>query len=75
MSKSDSDPRSRINLFDSPEEIMQKCKKAVTDCISLVEYEPEKRPGISNLVVIHSSLTGRSVSTICQEASGIQSGE
>ncbi|KAE8748902.1 hypothetical protein FOCC_FOCC004307 [Frankliniella occidentalis] len=75
MSKSDKDPRSRINLFDSPEDILLKCKKAVTDSISAVEYEPEKRPGISNLVVIHSSLTGRPIDTICQEVVGMQSGD
>ncbi|KAJ1532238.1 hypothetical protein ONE63_000855 [Megalurothrips usitatus] len=74
MSKSDNDPRSRINLCDSPEEILLKCKKAVTDCSSAVEYDPEKRPGISNLLVIHSSLTGKTIDTICQEAAGMETG-
>lgn len=74
MSKSEKDPRSRINLCDSPEDIFMKFKKAVTDCTSTVSYEPDTRPGISNLVVIHSSLTGRSIDTICLEAIGIESG-
>lgn len=34
MSKSEPDPRSRINLLDSPDEISEKLKKAVTDCRS-----------------------------------------
>lgn len=75
MSKSDQDPRSRINLYDSDDEIMTKCKKAVTDCTSTVEYDPDNRPGISNLLVIHSSLTGKSINAICQEAAGKESGE
>lgn len=75
MSKSDPDPRSRINLCDSPEEILLKCKKAVTDCTSAVEYDPEKRPGISNLLVIHSALTERSIDSICQEMVSVESGE
>ena len=74
MSKSDPDPKSRINLSDTPEEIKLKFKKAVTDCNSAVSYDPEARPGISNLVVIHSSLTGKSVNLICSEASGLESG-
>lgn len=36
MSKSDADPKSRINLLDTPEEIISKSKKAVTDFISEV---------------------------------------
>lgn len=75
MSKSDQDPRSRINLYDSSDDILTKCKKAVTDCISAVAYDPDNRPGISNLLVIHSSLTGKSIDTICQEAAGKESGE
>ena len=34
MSKSEADPKSRINLTDSPDEILDKCKKAVTDFTS-----------------------------------------
>ncbi|XP_034241429.1 tryptophan--tRNA ligase, mitochondrial [Thrips palmi] len=75
MSKSDQDPRSRINLYDSADEILTKCKKAVTDCVSAVAYDPDNRPGISNLLVIHSSLTGKSIDAICQEAAGKESGE
>lgn len=75
MSKSDHDPRSRINLCDSPDEILIKCQKAVTDCTSAVTYEPEKRPGISNLLVIHSALTGKSIDDICKEMENVQTGD
>ena len=53
MGKSDPDPKGRIELTDSPDVIRQKVKKAVTDFISEVTYDPENRPGVSNLIDIH----------------------
>jgi len=57
MSKSDADPRSRISIIDSPEEIHQKIKGATTDSISGISYDPEKRPGVSNLIEIYKHIT------------------
>lgn len=57
MSKSDPDPRSRISIIDSPDEIRQKIKGATTDSISGISYDPEKRPGISNLIEIYKHIT------------------
>ncbi len=53
MSKSDHTDNA-ISLFDSPEEIKRKIKKATTDTYKTVKYDPIKRPGISNLLVIYS---------------------
>ena len=50
MSKSHSDPRSRILVTDRPEEIHQKVMSARTDSINSVSYDPENRPGVSNLL-------------------------
>ncbi len=58
MSKSDNQETSRINLSDSPDQIKMKIRKAVTDCQSEVTYDPETRPGVSNLVAIYSAVTG-----------------
>jgi tryptophanyl-tRNA synthetase len=58
MSKSDV-ARSRIELTDSPDIITEKIRKAVTDMQSTVTYEPEKRPGVSNLIDIHSACTDK----------------
>ena len=58
MSKSEQDPRGRIELTDSPDIIRDKIKKSVTDCTSNITYEPDNRPGVSNLVDIHAALTG-----------------
>ncbi|KAK9453684.1 hypothetical protein V1511DRAFT_504186 [Dipodascopsis uninucleata] len=52
MSKSDKSNASRIMLSDTPDIITNKIKKAPTDSISGVTYDPENRPGISNLIDI-----------------------
>lgn len=54
MSKSHTDINSRILLTDSPEVIQKKLKVALTDSIPGISYEPEKRPGVSNLIEILS---------------------
>ncbi|KAL1641642.1 Tryptophan--tRNA ligase, mitochondrial [Diplodia intermedia] len=50
MSKSDANPKSRILITDDREAIAKKLKAAVTDSVEGVSYEPEARPGVSNLV-------------------------
>ena len=67
MSKSDPDAKSRIQVTDEPEEILEKCKKALTDFTSNITFDPETRPGVSNLVMIHNLITGDEVETICQQ--------
>ncbi|MCL4437717.1 tryptophan--tRNA ligase [Patescibacteria group bacterium] len=56
MSKSD--PASCLFLDDSPEEIKEKIKRAVTDSGSKIKYDPDKKPAITNLIDIYSSLSG-----------------
>ena len=58
MSKSDDDQKSCIYINDSPDEIRDKVKKCVTDSTKELFFDPENRPGVSNLILIHSSLTG-----------------
>lgn len=65
MSKSHQDPRSRILLTDTHEEIASKIKLAVTDSLPLISYNPQNRPGISNLIeIIHHVEGGR---TTCED--------
>lgn len=52
MSKSDANPKSRILITDDRDAIAAKLRTAVTDSIEGVSYEPETRPGVSNLVEI-----------------------
>ena len=52
MSKSHVNPKSRILLTDSREEIQKKLRVALTDSIQGVTYDSVGRPGVSNLVDI-----------------------
>lgn len=63
MSKSDPSDYSRINLLDNPDLIRKKFKKAETDSLLEVGYEPETRPAVSNLVEIYAQL---SFKTTCE---------
>ncbi|MHB1089034.1 MAG: tryptophan--tRNA ligase [Acidimicrobiales bacterium] len=64
MSKSISSPLGSIFLLDSPGDIEKKIKKAVTDTEDEVRYDPDNKPGLSNLLEILSSVTGESPSSI-----------
>lgn len=50
MSKSDVDWRATLGVMDEADVIEAKCKKALTDSDSRVLYEPDKRPGVANLM-------------------------
>ncbi len=61
MSKSDPNPKSVISILDDPKTIEKKIKGAVTDSEGIVKYDKENKPGISNLLTIYSSFSGRSI--------------
>ena len=67
MSKSEGEDSGRINLTDSPDSIRRKIRKAVTDSINEVTYDPVGRPGISNLVSIFAALRDMSMDEVCME--------
>ncbi|XP_077777797.1 tryptophan--tRNA ligase, mitochondrial isoform X1 [Podarcis muralis] len=71
MSKSDPQKLATVNITDSPEEIMLKFRKAVTDFTSEVTYDPAHRPGVSNLVAIHSAVTGLSTEEVVRQSTGL----
>ena len=58
MSKSHQDFRSRIQINDGTEIIGDKIRLALTDSITGVSFDPEHRPGVSNLLAIMSYLDG-----------------
>lgn len=64
MSKSDPNKKSTISLLDEPSAIEKKIKSAVTDTDGIVKYDKENKPGISNLIEIHSIFSGLSFSEI-----------
>lgn len=75
MSKSDPTPKSCLMIIDTPDVIIEKVKKSVTDCTSEVTYEPGTRPGVANLLTIHSMVSGKSIQNICQEVEDLDTGK
>jgi tryptophanyl-tRNA synthetase len=67
MSKSDPNPKNRIDLDDAPDVIRKKVKSAVTDSDPTVRYDIDQKPGISNLLEIMSATTGRSIGDLSDE--------
>nr|MBA3587733.1 tryptophan--tRNA ligase [Chloroflexota bacterium] len=61
MSKSATNAAGRIELLDDPAVNAKKIKSAVTDTGREVTYDPDNKPGVSNLLAILSSLTGASL--------------
>ena len=64
MSKSDKDPNGCVYMLEKPEDIMRKFKKAVTDSDACVRFDPENKPGVSNLMQIYSAATVAAVEHI-----------
>ncbi len=64
MSKTEDNPKGVIGLLDSPEVARKKIMSATTDSEMSVRYDPEKKPGISNLINIYASLTETSIEDI-----------
>lgn len=56
MSKSDGNTKGSILLLDSEKDIRKKIMSAVTDSDNKIYYDVDNKPGISNLLVIYSSL-------------------
>lgn len=57
MSKSEDNPKATIDLLDDPAAARKKIMSAVTDSLGTIQYDPENQPGVSNLLMIHSSLS------------------
>ena len=68
MSKSS--PEGCLYLFDEPEAIKKKIVAAVTDPGKTIKYNPQKKPGISNLLTIYSLFSGRPIQKIEKEFRG-----
>ncbi|XP_005389132.1 PREDICTED: tryptophan--tRNA ligase, mitochondrial isoform X2 [Chinchilla lanigera] len=71
MSKSDPDKLATVWITDSPEDIVSKFRKAVTDFTSEVTYDPARRGGVSNLVAIHAAVTGLTVEEVVHRSVGM----
>ncbi|MFE6935092.1 tryptophan--tRNA ligase [Streptomyces sp. NPDC057699] len=70
MSKSASTPKGLVNLLDDPKVTAKKVRSAVTDTDTVIRFDAEKKPGISNLLGIYSTLTGTAVTDLEQKYEG-----
>ena len=66
MSKSSPDLQSRILLTDTAPQIQSKIRAAVTDSIHGITYDPEGRPGTSNLLTILAACTDSEVTEVAK---------
>ena len=64
MSKSAENIHSRISLLDDPSKVKKSIMKATTDSEGVIRFDPEEKPGISNLLNIYSALSGEPVDNI-----------
>lgn len=60
MGKSHDSPMGTVYVLDPPKEIERKIKRAVTDIETEVRFDPEAKPGVSNLLTILAAATDRS---------------
>lgn len=69
MSKSDENGNAYVALLDTPDEIMRKFKRAVTDSEACV-CMGENKHGVNNLISIYSTVTGKSIEAVEAEFEG-----
>jgi tryptophanyl-tRNA synthetase len=70
MSKSSDSNSGLIEILDTPEVNAKKIKSATTDAGREVRYDVTEKPGISNLLTIHSALSGRTIAQLETEFEG-----
>ena len=70
MSKSSASNSGVIDILDSAEVNAKKIKSAVTDAGKEIKFDEKEKPGISNLLTIHSALSNRAISDIENEFTG-----
>ncbi|GAB3754618.1 tryptophan--tRNA ligase [Zhihengliuella somnathii] len=70
MSKSAESPAGLINVLDPSKTIAKRIKSAVTDADTVVAYDRENKPGVSNLLDILAVVTDRTVEQIVPEYEG-----
>ena len=70
MSKSFSSPKGIIDILDDPKTVAKNIRSAATDSGTVIDFDPEEKAGISNLLTIYSALTGRAIDDIVADYDG-----
>jgi len=75
MSKSDDNANNFVLITEERDVILKKFKKAVTDSGSEIIFDPENKPGISNLMNIYGAVKGLSAPEVEKEFAGSRYGD
>ena len=75
MSKTEENPKGVICLLDPPSVARKKIMSATTDSEMSIKFDPERKPGISNLINIYASLTNMSIKDIEEKFANSNYGE
>jgi tryptophanyl-tRNA synthetase len=70
MSKSSGSTAGVLEILDSPEANAKKIKSATTDAEREIKFDEKEKPGISNLLSIHSALSGQKISDLEDKFAG-----
>src|SRR4029450_8907970 len=63
-------PAGCVDLLDDPAVSAKKIRSAVTDTGREIVADPETKPGVTNLLTIHSALSGRSIAELEASSAG-----
>src|SRR5699024_11754985 len=61
MSKSDTNKKRFISMLNTPKQIEKKIESAITVSEGIVKFDKENKPGVSNLLTIHSIFSNESI--------------
>ena len=75
MSKSAENKHSRVSLLDDDNKIKKSIMKATTDSDGIIRFDPENKPGISNLLNIYSAFSGKTIDDIVKDFEGCGYGD
>ena len=64
MSKSDENDKNFVSIIDDAKKIEKKIKGAATDSDTVIKYDVENKPGLSNLMTIYSVLGNKTMEEI-----------
>ncbi len=67
MGKTNESTQGNVFVLDPPDVVEKKIKRAVTDTETEVRYDPERKPGVSNLLEILGAATGRGLDELSTE--------
>ncbi len=70
MSKSAEAIHSRISLLDEDNKIKKSIMRATTDSDGEIRFDPEAKPGVSNLLNIYSAFSGEEVEAVAAHFAG-----